>query len=665
MSSKVFENFAETEGNTDFALQNTGQNLPSVSIPKTEVSPHFALQNTGQNLPSVSFSEIEGTEGSIDHGLDSPTLPHDTAENPPTARAELLEYSARAGTEGTEGSEGSGAAATEQPSPSVPAPVERFSALSELVGLEQIPSGDEANEQAEANFQAAVSKTSKAQKRRENSKSRNFMITQYVNHPVTDAVLLTQERLAKGLASSSTLEDYAVIIHDKDCVNEEDLKEHTNKNLGDPKPIHIHLIVKYFEAVEIKYVSGWFGISSQYIRVPKEDNAVSGQRGRGAGDRVFNIWLEYLTHEHPNQSHKFQYDRSEVLANFNVDARLSEFQTKRGRSNSSSKVRERRDEAFDKAYRGVRLSELRKDYPDVWIHHHQRLKGLRGDYLNNAPMPSKRTAQYFSGSGGVGKDFLIDLFATSLYPEIEDPNDIYFRVGNEGVEFQGYDGQPVLIFEDWRSGTFIKRFGREMTFNILNDRPRRQKQNVKFGDTNLIHEHVLISGPDDYRTFLEGLSGGYTDRRTQMEFKAENPQQAYRRFPMVYEITETQIMGYYNLGLWTGNRQFLKNYESFFRVPNNLFRLSAVLDALSTDEEKREVGSHFMGQSFSEMISRSSDFLEIEPSSSVERAIEEINNFDFEIEDVEEITVEVVEESSPNESEKINNPWKNIELNNR
>lgn len=42
-------------------------------------------------------------------------------------------------------------------------------------------------------------------------------------------------------------------------------------------------------------------------------------------------------------------------------------------------------------------------------------------------------------------------WACALYPELEKDDDIFFCIGDGKATFEGYDGQPVIIWNDCKS----------------------------------------------------------------------------------------------------------------------------------------------------------------------------------------------------------------------
>lgn len=79
----------------------------------------------------------------------------------------------------------------------------------------------------------------------------------------------------------------------------------------------------------------------------------------------------------------------------------------------------------------------------------------------------------------------------------------------------------------------------------------------------------IITGPDDYETFLDGLAGeykAYSKESGQVyQRKSENKAQSYRRFPLIIPMSEGEFSIYLNKGFLEGTREYFEyeKYEHF------------------------------------------------------------------------------------------------------
>lgn len=189
-----------------------------------------------------------------------------------------------------------------------------------------------------------------------------------------------------------------------------------------------------------------------------------------------------------------------------------------------------------------------------------RLKKLRLDYVCRQDPPATRINFYVSGAGGIGKGLFSEALARSLYPDLQE-DDLYFWVGAKGVPFEGYDGQPIIIWDDRRAVDLICEFGgREKVFNIFDSHPKKMRQQVKYASVNLPNAVNIVNGIEDYEDFLDGLAGDYEDSRGHWH-RAEDLNQSYRRFPFIINVHENDFDMLLNRGFFDDSREYQAYYE--------------------------------------------------------------------------------------------------------
>lgn len=355
--------------------------------------------------------------------------------------------------------------------------------------------------------------------------SRIFFLMQYEKHPVTGEQLWSQEQIEQGL-DHKTIKEWAWVCHDKDVWTENDELDDPAHTAGTAKPKHYHVAIHLPKnSTDIDVIAKWFGIPMNFIEV---------KRGAGA----FMDCVEYLTHEHPNQQAlgKTLYQDEEIKANFDWRHALDERNISRARYGTAL---DRKTMLRMSVLNGeLSVREIEKKYPVNFMQDMDKLYKLRLEYIKNATPPRQRFNYYICGDGGIGKGSASICLARSLYPELENDDDIFFIVGAEATTFEGYDGQPVIIWEDCRSYELIQKLGsRGNVFSVFERFPKKQRQNVKFGSVNLINSVNIVNSVQPYEEFLNGLVGEYTDRDG-MERKAElsQKQQSYRRFPFIMPL---------------------------------------------------------------------------------------------------------------------------------
>lgn len=412
---------------------------------------------------------------------------------------------------------------------------------------------------------------------------RVFMVTQNLEHPSTGQTLITTEQVEKALAKKG-VKRFAWILHDKDVYTAAEVAKNPVLVQGSPKAPHVHVVIQRSSFASIAQVARAFGMPPQCVE-SKPPSA-------------FLDLVEYLTHENPKQRQagKHLYDDSEVHASKGWDWRfdLEEHKAARLEKGLGKALQRRRKEAALKVAAGEwSLDHVRQHDLELWsapgVMSH--LKGLRADYLASLAPPLEVVNFYVFGPGGVGKDLLAHALARSLNPTAEKP---YFTVGGSNVSFEDYDGEEVIIWSDFRASTMLDacRRDRGLLFRILGpyrDASEKVIVNVKGSHTQLVNRVNIVTGPDDYRTFLDGLAGeyAYTNRMgVKIVQTSENKDQAYRRFPLIIPVQEGEFSIYVNLGFLNGTREY-DQYERHERLRHNLELLNRRCQAI-TDAAERE-----------------------------------------------------------------------------
>ena len=196
-------------------------------------------------------------------------------------------------------------------------------------------------------------------------------------------------------------------------------------------------------------------------------------------------------------------------------------------------------------------SEVREEAPEIYtkIGNLTRFEKLRDDYLMKCEPPASVKNIYLSGAGGTGKSVLARAIARALYPEVEVPS---FTVGGDGVSWEGYDGEPVIIWEDMEVSEMLKAAGsRGKLYRILGphrDKGEKAVVKVKYSKKSLLNAYNIIIGMVSPQVFLDGLSGKYE------EYK----EQAYRSIPLVVGVYEDSYQVHINKGVYNGTREFLE-----------------------------------------------------------------------------------------------------------
>ena len=444
-------------------------------------------------------------------------------------------------------------------------------------------------------FEDQTAAETEKQRTRAKKRSRVFSIMQYEQHPTTGAPIYAEPLLVAGLARQS-VKRYAWIAHDRDRCPD-----------GSMKPRHWHIVVECEDAYSIHQIASWFSVPSARVRVPKEAGVE--YAGRGARENTVVDLVRYLTHENGDpDGQKVAYDRAEVQTNDSalwemVDANLARRREKRAGAGS------RRSKEVDELVlliqeEGWRLRQARRHDPLAFSQAYSRMEKARAVFLRDAPLPPMRTNFYLGGPSRTGKSVLAGLFARALaraqFPDLTEAEAI-FEVGRPGVAFQHYDGQPILLWDDFRPLSIIEAVGgdvrsRDSVWPVLDISPKRVAVNTKYGSATLLNSVNIITGVKPYSEFLDELAGDFVSKKTGEVVRAEDKMQAYGRFPFVSEVTQETIRFYLSRG-FSGPGGLYSQYEEIARMGNNMKAIIETIDALPDEESKsafREAVGHRM-----------------------------------------------------------------------
>lgn len=398
--------------------------------------------------------------------------------------------------------------------------------------------------------------------------TRVFTVCQFGINPRTGETIADLQAIINNLKSHKSITDWAYCIHDKDVHTQDSIQEMYKNliqeannngitdenevddylrinawaNLGDLIAEHIHIVGRCKSNRSICQIANWLGVPEFLVKKVK---------GKGA----FLDCIEYLTHEDEKQQAlgKYHYPDDEIHANFDWRKALT------NKVNYGSDVSIKTILRYEIMYNGMTLAEARKEYPVEYMNDLAYLKKCRLEYIHYQTPPTLRLNLYVDGAGGIGKNTCCKALAKCLYPDFEDAN-CYFEIGGDNVTFDGYDGQPVIIWNDVRAGTLISRFGRSEVFDIFDSHPTSSLHNIKYGSINLVNEVNIINGIQPYNDFLDGLAGEYESHGE--IHKAEDKSQSYRRFPIILCLRENDFDILLNKGVATGTREFMQ-YEAY------------------------------------------------------------------------------------------------------
>lgn len=394
------------------------------------------------------------------------------------------------------------------------------------------------------------------------AKWRIFNVMQYEKHPETGETLLTEEQIRVALLSHRTVKRWAYICHDKDVYSALDEEQNSDHKTGEVKPRHWHVVLECGSNVEIGVVARWLGVAENFVETAK-----------GAG--AFLDCVQYLTHEQEKQQllGKRLYADSEVKSNFEFRAELDKRAENRAKYNRDLNLKERI--RMEVLLNGMTLRQVIDKYPYEFQQDFAYLERCRIRYISKiAPMPRRRINYYVEGSGGIGKGLISRALARALIDRdnLLKDDEIFFEVGADRTSFEGYDGQPVLIWNDCRASTLLTKLeGRENVFNVFDPHPADIQQNIKYGSIRLNNEINIVNSVQTWKEFLDELAAEY--KRNGQVHKAEDKKQSYRRFPFFLVLHEEDYDLGMNKGVFDGTREF-EQYMMYRGMQANMRRIA-------------------------------------------------------------------------------------------
>lgn len=393
-----------------------------------------------------------------------------------------------------------------------------------------------------------------------------FNIMQYLYHPTekdengNPKQLWSVEDVERGLAATRQIEKWAWCLHDKDKWLQSDEIANPDHKAGELKPAHIHLVLKMKRGryVEVDSICDWFNVPMNFIEFPR------------GGQRAFLDCVEYLTHEREEQQAKgkHRYTDDEVHANFDWRTELTEMQEKRIKTGRDLTPKEY---LRLQVYEGkLTLGQAYEADPVAYVSDDAALKRLRLKYINERmEMPKYRENYYIQGKGGVGKDALSRALARQLVARERTPeemqkmgdDEIFFVVGDKKTTFEGYDGQPVIIWSDCRGREMLARFNydRGQLFKTLDKIPKKAQQNIKYSSLTPKNTYNIVNSVQSWREWVNEVCGAYTDREG-ARHEAEDLVQGLRRLDGWICLHEEDYDFGFNEGIYDGTFNFASFY---------------------------------------------------------------------------------------------------------
>ena len=383
---------------------------------------------------------------------------------------------------------------------------------------------------------------------------RCVMIVQYEYNPVTGESLNFNKSIIDYAIQqrADSLKAYAYIRHDKCLYNSEDVIP-PGKDVGDVRPPHWHVLLQFKNAVNLDALARSFNVPSNLVKV---------MRGAGA----FLDGIQYLTHEDPKQweeKGKTRYSREEV---FFASQKVANYWWDVLDSRTEKRIELPSKEIYKSIHKKliegkIDLDEAYNINAEVFNENEALFKKARRNAIKHMPLPIVRSNYYISGAGGAGKTVAAKALARSLFPDIPDEK-LFFVIGDKKVAFDDYNGEPVIIWDDWRPEELLSTFDRGLVWKIFSINPERVSLNVKYGDVTLVNTINIVTSVIPFMEFIDKLSAKYKDIHGTIH-PEEDKGQGYRRFPMFIEVTPQSLDLFVSQAMTGGERSL---YEPVLRV---------------------------------------------------------------------------------------------------
>ena len=306
-------------------------------------------------------------------------------------------------------------------------------------------------------------------------KCKNMMYAQKLSH-LPDSIQ-TKEALARLIEDKLKPSRYAIIVHDKDIDKD-----------GKPKEPDIHAMMCFQNARYLQSIAKMMGEKMQYIE---------------KWDGEANNGFAYLLHrtKAAKEQGKYQYDPSEVTANFDFPALIRQIETGLKQNHAPKETGYKIDELLNALYAGIMSKEeverhmtgaqygrYRRQVEDIW---RKRLQNLADEWRAEMAAYSKAIqAIWIYGVAGVGKTRMAKAYAEKL-------GQSYYITGSSRDLFQKYKGEHTLIIDELRPN--VMRY--QDLLRIMDPYGAQVMAPSRYYDKALACNVIIITTPYDPPTF--------------------------------------------------------------------------------------------------------------------------------------------------------------------
>lgn len=358
-----------------------------------------------------------------------------------------------------------------------------------------------------------ISKTQHAKGVSAMSKRRRVRSMMYTQQ--TDHMSLTIEALERILGRLKAVK-WALIVHDHDIDSD-----------GKSIPTHIHLMMVFQNAREIPAIAKQLRDKPQYI----EDFSKFGT------DRGERNGFAYLLHATIGARKKYQYDVSDVRANFDYAALIAKLQ-----ANNTPSIRSKYQQILDRLQAGdINQGEAQAAVKlacgtEYLATHLRQINDIYQLYLEadakrwrEQKEKSKEPIRtiWLYGPAGQGKGILAKTILGRMV------GDSIYTSSADNDPLQGYQGERGLILEELRPGYLTYR----EVLQMLDPFSYVSMTHARYHNRPLKADAIVITTPlppDEYYCAV-------MRRRSVSDSQRDGFRQLERRCPLVVQVTENEL----------------------------------------------------------------------------------------------------------------------------
>lgn len=290
----------------------------------------------------------------------------------------------------------------------------------------------------------------------------------------SDTQHLTEDTIKSVLGSQNCIDKYVYILHDKDT-----------KEDGTLKNPHYHVYLHFTGGRTFDNVAKWFGLSPAFV------SKIHG---------TFGDAVEYATHH--NAPEKYQYDYSEVKANFDYEKAVKQNTERKEKKCSINQILSDIDSGTIKEYNIIDRITI-NDY----VTYERQIKRAFDFKLKQAERAVNRNMRvcYIYGGSGTGKTTYAKMIAKQQNYEV-------FISSGSNDPFDGYKGQECVILDDLRGSVFPLSDLLKILDNNTSSTVKSRYKNVSLQCELLIitttktpaefYKTVFESNGEEYKQFL-------------------------------------------------------------------------------------------------------------------------------------------------------------------